>query len=900
MDNETDCNIFLTRITTKRPKRLSKGFRLDKDGNLEKIPPGAMSDGLAETIQLSGINELADLLNGLNPSQALVYGISEHDKARVLSKKALNSYQANGGPPVITRTRNNFSWPDAGIFMKDGDFGDGTMDPGEYLEKLYEQCPGLKDAQHLLAHSASSHIHNGGECLKGAGGLRVLTAVKNSKDIPRAGKVLFKRLFIAGHGFIFITKSGAMLPRTLVDSAVYQPERMDYCGGAHCLAPLEQRRPDPVCHNPDGPFLDTETALPDLTAHEEKAYQDAVIQAKHDAWPEAKATQETWIDEQVEAKLKDVDPGDQEAERERLREVYTLAARHKKLLGDYEITLEGGEIVTVLDLLSNKDKYHGKRTLDPLEPDYDGGRFVGWLNLRAAGRPYLHSHAHGGQKFFLHTARQTLRIIEGERFDAVTKALEVLTINGAHYDRGGELVTVSDTGEIFPRQQAEIQFDVDGLLRFEQYVQRYDEWRPKDCKATLACGIMAARPLWKFPKLKGVADTPILDPATDRLIAVDGYDPETQLILTLGDMRAWPGIPPEPTDVQLEDAVMRLWKPFKKFPFDSAVSTGVYFSALLSTAVRQLLKTSPGIAVDSPVAGSGKTLLCKCGAALAGEEAGLLPDARDNEEIRKRLLPLLRQGKRVLILDNITGVLESSALCVLLTSEVYQDRILGASETVSIPTRTQLFISGNNISLKGDLCRRILKCRIDPNSATPWKRKFDFDPVDYCKRNRLQMIADALTIVRAGIQRGPKMTDRTASFELWSDSVRRSVLLVRNLDLIGVDDPVESITESYELDPETAKLDALMNAWLYVFEDKVVSVANLIRQAEIESNFNPEKPELQDALLEIAGEGKNINSRRLGRWIERNRDRIVGDLKIISGGPSSRAKVWKIANCAKT
>ena len=901
MNNETESNIFLTRITAKRPQRLSKGFRL-RDGTLEKIGGGVMVAGTAEKLSVSNVSGLVAILLGLNPSQALVYGVTEHDRAQVVTKKALAAFTPkNGGPPVISRTGEYFAWSQGpGIFMNDGDFPTGTMNPSEYLETLYSQCSEMRDCQHLLAHSASSHIYNGDDCLKDASGLRVLIPVKNAADIPRAGKVLFKRLFIAGHGYIFISKSGAMLERTPVDSAVWQAERFDFCAGAHCHDPLEQRRPDPLVCNPDGPYFDTEKALPDLTSGQEKVYQDAVIKAKREAWPEAKETQERWVDERVEQKMETVHPDDTDdpdAERDRLRSVYTLAARNKKLLGDFEIILESGETVEVIELLSNKDKYHGKRTLDPLEPDYDGGRAVGWLNLHALGRPYLYSHAHGASKFFLHMARQTMRIIEGERFDMVNKAMDTLNASGSIYTHCGELVTVSAEGDLFPRQKEDIQLELDGVLKFERFDKRSNEWTPSDCKPTLAAGVMSAKNRWPFPKLKAVANAPILDPSSDRLLDVEGYDPDTKLILTLGDLRRWPGIPSEPTDIQLEDAVARLWHPFKLFPFDSRISVGVFFQTILTAAIRPLLPTAPGTAIDSPIAGSGKSKLCNSIAALAGEEAGLLPGVSDKEEIRKRILALLRQGAGVVIFDNISLPLDSDALCVLFTGESYQDRILGETQNATVNTRALVLFSGNNLSIKGDLCRRILKCRIDPGSTKPWKRKFDFDPVDYCRDNRLQMIADALTVIRAGIQRGPEMSDRTASFEIWSDTVRRAVLLVRDLDLLGVDDPVDAIDVTYDLDPETAKLAALMAAWGDVFGQTPVKISDLIRKATDtgpDLDFNDVNPELLDALLEIAGEGRNINSRRLGRWVERNRDRLVDGMKIIGAGKYSGRRLWKI------
>ena len=87
-------------------------------------------------------------------------------------------------------------------------------------------------------------------------------------SIPRAGQVLFDRLWLAGFGRYEISKSGALLARTVMDATVFQPERLDFCGGAAVGKGLVQRLPEPVLFNGDAPYLDTRAALPDLTAEE--------------------------------------------------------------------------------------------------------------------------------------------------------------------------------------------------------------------------------------------------------------------------------------------------------------------------------------------------------------------------------------------------------------------------------------------------------------------------------------------------------------------------------------------------------------------------------------------------------------------------------------------------------
>lgn len=50
-------------------------------------------------------------------------------------------------------------------------------------------------------------------------------------------------------------------------------------------------------------------------------------------------------------------------------------------------------------------------------------------------------------------------------------------------------------------------------------------------------------------------------------------------------------------------------------------------------------------------------------------------------------------------------------------------------------------------------------------------------------------------------------------------------------------------------------------------------------------------PRLREALLVVAGEGGNINSKRLGKWLGREKGRIVKGVRIVMG---LRDRHWKI------
>src|SRR5208283_3275852 len=118
-------------------------------------------------------------------------------------------------------------------------FPDYDPEPGkppltrtELLESLYAVWPEMKAHPHIWIPSASSCIYRSdtGEELRGVMGQRVYVPVLNARDIERCGRVLFQRTWLAGGGRVDVSSSGALLERSLIDLAVFQPERLDYAG----------------------------------------------------------------------------------------------------------------------------------------------------------------------------------------------------------------------------------------------------------------------------------------------------------------------------------------------------------------------------------------------------------------------------------------------------------------------------------------------------------------------------------------------------------------------------------------------------------------------------------------------------------------------------------------------
>lgn len=430
-----------------------------------------------------------------------------------------------------------------------------------------------------------------------------------------------------------------------------------------------------------------------------------------------------------------------------------------------------------------------------------------------------------------------------------------------------------------------------GFIRFERFDKRSDEWVPKDCPPDLAKTVLAMDGMWKLPKLTGILSAPTITPE-GRLIEMEGFDEATGLYLEFSNNETWQPVPEKPSVHEIQAATENLWKPFERFPFVDAVSRSGYFAALLTAMVRLLLKTAPGFFITAPTAGSGKTLLALCLAVLGGNEPEVFPRPEDDTELRKRLLALCLRGTGCIIFDNLSGDFESDCLCAFLTTERLIDRVLGASSILNVPTNTLTLLTGNNVQLVGDLGRRFISVRIDPQMETPWNRSFDLEPLQYCQDHRLEMVRAGLTILRGYLQSGAeKPKGRLASFEIWSDFIRGAVCWVGENKWLDVKDPVESIVGNFSCDPETNKLRALLQAWEAKFGTTGTTVAKAIREAQ----KNPDD-DLWAALNEIAGEPTGINSRRLGRWIERHRGRIVEGMRFTRGETVRERIIWHIEN----
>lgn len=891
-------------LTATKPRRLAKQFSLDEDGALVKHPGGELVRGHYERRIVDGVEGLRDTLVSLEPNQALCFGVAAPESAPVTSRK-----KAREGD--ITRTRDCFDWSAGpGFLLLDYDPRPGIapIDADELYAMITDACPRLAEAPMVAAASGSTYIYNGktGERLKGAGGLRLWVHVADARDIPRAGQVLFDRLWLAGSGYYAVSKSGALLERGPIDAAVWQPERLDFAAGAACVPPLEQRRPEPRVVNPDAEPLNTITALLDLTDAERQrlaAIKDEARAAVHD---KQHAARQAWIDDRLasfeESAAKDLaalDDKEREQRIEQARQSFVAAVKNRKLFGDFELAHSSGRTVTVGELLDKPEKWHGERFADPLEPDYTNDSRIAWANLRSGGKPYIYSHAHGGQRFELVRAAATIQAAAGESPRLIQQADELMRHAGEVYQRGGELVRIADGGVLHVTGPW-LRTHLETIAHWLRFDGRSKKWVTSDAPSDLPARILHNRGGWTVPELSSVVRAPLLRP-DGSMLDKPGYDPATGVLLLADHPDGWPLVPHNPTGEQVRAALRTLWEPFEHFPFVDSLSRSIVLAACLTAVQRPMLETAPAFAANSYKAGTGKGKLSKAVAWLCGLEPSESPWSTEPEEQRKRIMAKLMAAPPSLLIDNVNGPLESDTLCAVLTSTMYEDRRLGASENVTVPTRVLIQATGNNIRVTGDLARRVLVSTIDHGVEAPERLSFPFDPVVRVRERWWYYRAAALTVLRGFMAAGCPQSGagQMGSFEQWDKLIRQCVVWLRNEELAEFElaDPADAVTANYAEDPDTMKLRSLLAGWQGIFGSRPLKISEVVREANLAGCFgapSEHRETLAETLDEIAGERGTINRRRLGRWIERHAGRIVDGRRIVKAGIYCGYARWRV------
>lgn len=333
---------------------------------------------------------------------------------------------------------------------------------------------------------------------------------------------------------------------------------------------------------------------------------------------------------------------------------------------------------------------------------------------------------------------------------------------------------------------------------------------PADPKIEFARVLVEGRERWRFVPLDAITTVPVFR-SDGTILTEPGYDAQTRLWFDPGG-NVFPQVKDKPTRDDALAALELLKQPFRAFPIPHAACRSTVWAAIMTPVILPTVPAVPGIGVTASAPGFGKTKLADCIATMAtGTAAASMNQGASEEEDEKRIASMLLAGDTVMAVDNITRPVGGPAWCSVITNAVHRPRKLGASELPAMSSRVLALFNGNNLAFAGDITRRVLMVAIeDPDVENPEARAFDFDPVDEVRERRAEMIAAALTILRAWYVAGkcrPPRHQPLGSFEGW-EPVRQALIW------LGEADPVLTQHLVVEDDPQReSDRDLLLRLW---------------------------------------------------------------------------------------
>jgi hypothetical protein len=274
-------------------------------------------------------------------------------------------------------------------------------------------------------------------------------------------------------------------------------------------------------------------------------------------------------------------------------------------------------------------------------------------------------------------------------------------------------------------------------------------------------------------QLHGVTHTPIIR-SDGSVLGEAGYDDRTGLLYL-------PDVDVElPDDDHILPAVPaardRIRAMVSEFSWTGPNDEANYLGLLLTPLLRELCPPPYKLAaIGARERGSGKSLLARIMRDVHGGvfRADLPPT---EEEMGKSIAGILTQTTAPVVqFDNVDKTLRSAILTALLTSASYSGRLLGSTNSVSMSNDRLWVVTGNNISLGGDLTRRTMAVTIDPGVPNPEERTgFKLNIPEYVASNRGQILADLLVLIRGWVLAGSPTEAASSSddYAHWTTTVR--------------------------------------------------------------------------------------------------------------------------------
>jgi hypothetical protein len=377
-------------------------------------------------------------------------------------------------------------------------------------------------------------------------------------------------------------------------------------------------------------------------------------------------------------------------------------------------------------------------------------------------------------------------------------------------------------------------------------------------------------------QLVGLTTTPILRPNGD-IVTHPGFDTQSGMFYAPEGTVSSAHDPPRPTRGDAARAVNELFEAVADFPFADDAHRAGWLAALLTPLARHLTPCVPGFLIDATTPGTGKTLLADViGLVVNGRGMPRTPWTKEDDEVRKRLLAHALAGDGAVLIDNVPAATAVGwpSLDMALTAPEIMDRVLSESRRVVAPNMLTLIVTGNNLSLRGDTARRMLRIRLESADEHPEDRSIFAHPDlrTWVTSERSRLLGAALTILAAYLRAecpAPKPRAPLGSFEVWDRIVRGALLwldLPDPVQLLGARDP--------DADPDATAHRALLELLWERFHEGITA-GEIATRIKPDKDGTPPDPDLAEAISELVSprRGGSPSARDIGYALRRLRGR---------------------------
>jgi hypothetical protein len=366
------------------------GKRFDAvDGALVKTSQATFHDGKARALAAPDAATLTKILDLLTPRHVLTLGRMKDGRT---SAHVVTGAKLDPASDAISRSADYFEHAAGlGWLLLDHDTKD--MPPavqervqalGGGLAAIRSIWPDLADADMVVRPSSSGGVHMIGDDPSIATGFHGFVRVKDVSLSKQILETLTARAWLAGLAWHAVGKSGALLERSIIDAAVYGPERLIFTAPPELGAGVARTAPQTVVQAGvavDGPSMPDADALALL-----------IRESRHRLRPDAEKVTARFVEGRVAALVAEGVPR-VDAER-------SIRDRMQgRVLHDHDILqMSDGSHARVGDILDSRFADAGAAKLSLPDPDegLEYGKTTAAIMWGAGhAQPVLVSHAHG-------------------------------------------------------------------------------------------------------------------------------------------------------------------------------------------------------------------------------------------------------------------------------------------------------------------------------------------------------------------------------------------------------------------------------------------------------------------------------------------------------------------------